>query len=82
MRGGKARSKTGFQIYVQKWFVQNSGSVPQTKKPELSLNLRAIRIAGNHLVMYLEVLLSLRRKEAVGDDIPDCCHLVLYHHSL
>ena len=37
----------------------------------LKLNLRAFRMAGNNLVMYLEVLLICRRKRAMTDGIPD-----------
>ena len=58
----KVRSKTVLQFNVQKrycWILVMHFT--------LKLNLRAVRMAGNHL----EVLLILRRKESMEDDIPD-----------
>ena len=37
----------------------------------LKLNLRAIRMVGNHLVMHLKVLLILQRKKILGNGIPE-----------
>ena len=59
---GKSRSKTGFWFDVENrlhWIL-----VVHFKQRSivLKLNLRAIGMAGNHLVMHMETLLILRKK--------------------
>ena len=70
MRGGKARSKASFDLMSIYGLCQSS-DMPLAKKAHLEINLTVFRIAESHLVMLFAVPPILRRRDAIGDCIPE-----------
>ena len=71
MRGGKARAKVSFWFYDQKWPVLNASTGPLTKKPHLETTNETHQDSRSHLAMHLVVPITLGRRGAIGNGIPD-----------
>ena len=71
MRGGIAKSKTGFQFNVQKQSLPEVSGGSLTKILTQTLGLRVISLAGSPLVVHLPGLPILGKTGAMGTAIPD-----------
>ena len=79
MRGASAKPKAGFRFQTQKWHVMESGGVCLGKKPHLYTKSDSCQ--GGRKSVYLQLPLTLGRKGAIGDGIPDVLQCLTYSTS-
>ena len=81
IRGPRTKPKAEFRLNVQKQPVPDSKGDSVVKKPCLDTRSESHQVAGSQLGLRLPVLLTLGRRGAMGDGIPDVLQYVTYLHN-